>query len=116
MVYALTDHSLAYGLARAAVEAADALDEKYAIAPGAEVGVLADWLDDRLRTRARVEGWSYVAGDTTTAGRAGAEATLSLSDRVAVVVDVAVEHAYGETWVDAKLTWRSYFRKAWGER
>ncbi|HET9062432.1 MAG TPA: DUF4105 domain-containing protein [Candidatus Binatia bacterium] len=116
LVYALTDHSLAYGLARAAVEAADALDEKYAVAPGAEIGVLADWLDDRLRTRARVEGWSYLAGDTTTAGRAGAEATLSLSDRAAVVVDVAVEHAYGETWVDAKLSWRSYFRKAWGDR
>jgi hypothetical protein len=116
LVYALTDRSLAYGLARAAVEAADALEEKYAVAPGAEIGVLADWLDDRLRTRARVEGWSYLAGDTTTAGRVAAEATLSLSDRAAVVVDVGVERAYGETWVEAKLVWRSYFRKAWGER
>lgn len=116
LVYSLSDRALVYGLARATVEAAEALEDEYAVAPGAELGVLGDWLDDRLRTRARVEGWSYVAGDTTTVGRAGTEVTLSLSDRAAVVVDVAVEHAYGETWLDAKLWWRHYFRNAWGGR
>jgi len=116
LAYALTDRSLAYALARATVEAARSLDENYAVAPGGEAGVLADWLGDRLRTRVRVEAWSYVAGDTTTAARGGSELTWSISDRAALAVDVAVEHAYGETWVDAKLTWRTYFRRAWGRR
>lgn len=116
LAYAITDHSLAYALARATVEAANSLDDDYAVAPGGEAGMLADWLNDRLRTRARVEAWSYVAGDTTTAARGGTELTWSLSDRAALTVDVAVEHAYGETWVDAKLSWRTYFRRAWERR
>jgi len=116
LAYALGDRALVYGLGRADVEAGNGLDDHYTIGPGAEAGVLADWLGDRLRTRARVEGWSYLLGDATAAARGGAEATLSLSDRAAVVLEVAVEHAYGETWLDAKLSWRHYFRKAWGAR
>jgi hypothetical protein len=113
LAYALGDRALGYGLARAEIEAGRGLDDDYTIGPGAEVGLLADWLDDRLRTRAHVEAWSYLLGDTTTAARGGTEATLSLSDRAAIVLDVAVEHAYGETWLDAKLSWRHYFRNAW---
>jgi hypothetical protein len=112
--YAWSQDVLGYSLLRGIVEAGSPLRDDYALAPGAEAGALWRGLDDRARSRFVLQAFRYVAGDTTTALRAAAEGTLALSDRVAVVMEVAGEHAYGETWWSATLSWRSFFRRRWG--
>jgi hypothetical protein len=80
-----------------------------------ELGVIADLMNARSRTHFTIEALPYLAGDTTTAARLGVEQSFTLSKRAAIVIDMGVEHAYGETRFDAMLSWRAYFRKAWAD-
>lgn len=115
LAYALQERVLAYGLLRGIVEAGDGLDEDFAVAPSLEAGALWASADDALRGDLSVRATRYVWGDTTTALRAGGGITWTLSPRMALVVELAAENAYGETWIDATIGWRTYFRRAWRE-
>jgi hypothetical protein len=115
LAYEPLDGLLVYGLTGVAIEAAPALDHDYAVGPSGEVGVIADLLDARSRTHFSVEALPYLAGDTTTSGRASVEQRITLSSRAAIVLDVGVEHAYGETRFDGMLSLRAYFRNAWAD-
>jgi hypothetical protein len=106
---------LLYGLVGAALEAASALEGDYALGPSTEMGIIADTLDARSRTHVAVETLSYLAGDATNTGRASVEQRFTLSRNAAIVLEIGVEHAYGETRADAMLSWRAYFRRAWAD-
>lgn len=115
LAYEPLDGLLVYGLGGVAIEAAPALDHDYAIGPSGEIGVIADLLDARSRTHFSIEALPYLAGDTTTSGRASVEQRFTLSSRAAIVLGMGVEHAYGETRFDAMLSWRAYFRNTWAD-
>jgi len=115
LAYEPIDGLLVYGLTGVAIEVAPALDRDYAVGPSGEIGMIVDLLDARSRTHVSLEALPYLAGDTTTSGRASVEQRFTISNRTAFVFDVGVEHAYGETRFDAMLSWRAYFRNAWAD-
>jgi len=115
LAYELPASTLAYGFVRAIAEAGSGLDRKFAVGPSAELGALASYFEDRWRTHYYLRVFPVVLGDTTTSARAAISQRLALSKRSALVFDVGVERGYGEVWMDATISWQTYFRKAWGQ-
>jgi hypothetical protein len=115
LAYELPGAVLGYGLARAVIEGGKGLDEDYALGPSVEAGLLSSQFDDRQRTHFYVRVFPVVLGDTTTSARAAIAQRFSLSDRSVLVLDLGVERGYGEVWMDAMISWRTYFRTPWGE-
>jgi len=104
---------LAYGLVRALAETGDGLHGNYAIGPSTEIGALASLRDDAWRVQPYARVFPAVVGDTTLSARLGVRQLFSLTRNTALVVEIAGERAYGETWLDATLSWQTYFRYPW---
>jgi hypothetical protein len=102
-----------YGLLRGVVEAGDGLDGDVAVGPSLELGVLDEDRRGVWRRQLYMSAFPVVVGDTTTSARVGLVQRFQLSERSALAFDVAGEYGYGELWLDAKLSWQTYFRYPW---
>jgi len=113
LAWELWQGAVGFGFLDAAADVAPALHHDVAVGPGATLGVLAGDTADRTRTLFTARATGYLLGDTTESYRIGLEEGISISQRTAVVLDVAWEHAYGEDWLDATVSFKWFFRRRW---
>jgi hypothetical protein len=106
-------HWLTFGFINAALDAGPALGHDVAFGPGATIGILGGDGADRTRTLLTAQATGYVLGDTTESYRAGIVERVTLTSRTALEVETAWEHAYGEDWLDARVSLKWFFRHKW---
>jgi hypothetical protein len=104
---------LAFGFVEGAADVGNSLEGDYSLGSGATVGVLAGDSGDRTRLLATARTMVFLLGDKTETYRAGAAYRVTAGNRMAIELEAAWEHAYGEDWLDARLTWKWYFRRDW---
>ena len=105
--------TVAYSLLRGVVEAGAALAHDFALGPQLEIGVLAQDPSAVWRKRLYASVFPVLVGDTTTSARVGLYQRVQLNERTALAFDLAAEYGYGELWIDARLSWQTYFRYPW---
>jgi hypothetical protein len=104
-----TGASLAYLFLEGSADVSDRLQPGYALGAGASVGLVVGEVEDAWRTQLRAGAMGFVAGDTRFAWSLGASERLTLGRDHALVLDVGLEHDFGETWLEAGLYLRRTF-------
>jgi ABC-type uncharacterized transport system permease subunit len=91
---------LLYGLADARLDAGPDLEDDVSFGPGARVGTLLGRGGRPWKANVFGEFARFVAGETTTWLRGGAEVRVSLSRNTALVFQGSVNRIHGESWFE----------------
>jgi uncharacterized protein DUF4105 len=102
-------HGVAYGFVDATADLGPALGEGHAIGPGAQVGLFAGPASDRWQTHLFTRVTQFALGDRSTDSRAELEGRLSLTSRQAIEASIAGHRDFGQTWIEAGVSWNYYF-------
>jgi hypothetical protein len=94
---------LVYGLTDARLDVGPELVDDVSFGPGARLGILLGRRDSRWGGHVFGEFARFVAGDTTTWARGGAEVRMSVSRNTAVVLQGSVNQIYGDSWLEGSV-------------
>jgi hypothetical protein len=94
---------LFYGLADARLDAGPDLEDDVSFGPGARIGTLLGKGGRRWKAHVFGEVTRFVAGETTTWVRGGAEVRASLSRNTALAFQGSANRIHGESWFEGGL-------------
>jgi len=103
VAYAIAGPLKIYGFADARVELGPALEDHFALGPGASAGFELGTPGDRWKGHLFGRVTRFVAGDVATDASFGVDQRITLSRRAALRADVAVHRYAGEAWLDAQV-------------
>ena len=101
--------ALAYGFLEGTFDVSGKLDHDVALGAGARIGLLFGDPADRWRCDLFARATRFFAGDTRSALAVGLEQRLRLTRNTALVLKLAGERDFDETWLDAGLFMDLYF-------
>jgi hypothetical protein len=100
LAWELAPGRLVYGLVDGRMDVGPGLDDDVSLGPGARLGILLGRYAARWKGHVFGEFTRFVAGDTTTWLRGGAEARVSISRSIALVFQGSGNQIYGDRWFE----------------